>query len=325
MNIIKKYTIKDNSDTIFIKVELKNYFKRVSYLYDDFLIFVFMELSTNLIKYANGGYIWFLEKGGKYGVASFDKGPGIKDINKALSNGYTTSINSLGLGLYQISKNSNFNMQIYTRTDKNSGTVILINQKNLFEDDIFLTKTYMDLEQNGDFFMQKGRNYIFGDVSGHGVKAQKSATKIKNFFMKNFLSFSFATTFFEELHSFIKENHLRATVITLAYKKNKVVSLSGVGNLNIWVEDDDGYYYKTFKDGIVGEIFSTPSIMKFILECGKKLILTTDGIDTKKMKEFLNSLHRYYTPLMLGLIVLHFLSSKNDDNSILIFEESCNG
>jgi hypothetical protein len=183
----------------------------------------------------------------------------------------------------------------------------------------------MDLEQNGDFFMQKGRNYIFGDVSGHGVKAQKSATKIKNFFMKNFLSFSFATTFFEELHSFIKENHLRATVITLAYKKNKVVSLSGVGNLNIWVEDDDGYYYKTFKDGIVGEIFSTPSIMKFILECGKKLILTTDGIDTKKMKEFLNSLHRYYTPLMLGLIVLHFLSSKNDDNSILIFEESCNG
>jgi hypothetical protein len=61
------------------------------------------------------------------------------------------------------------------------------------------------------------------------------------------------------------------------------------------------------------------------LECGKKPILTTDGIDTKKMKEFLNSLHRYYTPLMLGLIVLHFLSSKNDDNSILIFEESCNG
>jgi anti-sigma regulatory factor (Ser/Thr protein kinase) len=300
---------------------MKNYLKRDNYQYIDFLIFALMELSTNLIKYANGGYVWLIEKDDKYALVCFDNGNGIKDLDSALSSGYTTARNSLGLGLYQIANSNDFNMQIYTQINpKNSGTVVLVSQKGIDNNIVFLTKAYMDLEQNGDYFEEKGKYFIFGDVSGHGIKAQKSAIKIKSFFMDNFFSFSLVIDFFNSLHTYLKRNYLRSSVVSVIEKKLNKIEISGVGNLNIWVEKSIGFKRKNFKDGIVGEVFDSLTTYSFELEKKKKLILTTDGLIPEDIEEFFKILKHDYSSLMLGLCLLHFVSSQLDDNSILIFE-----
>ena len=324
MNIIQRYKIKTEADIVFSKIDIKNYFKRIddNFEYIDFFIFVLMELSTNLVKYTDGGEIWLIEKDKKYSLASCDKGKGIKDLDSALCSGYTTSKNSLGLGLFQIANNSKYNMQIFTQTDSNnSGTVVLVTQKDTDENIVHLTKPYMDLEQNGDYIISKGRYILFGDASGHGIKAQKSANEIKEFFLDNFMSFSLAKDFCNSLHKYLKANYLRSTVLSIIEKNSNKIQISGVGNLDIWIEESLGFHRKTFRDGIVGEVFSDLSTHSFELYKKQKLILTTDGFDSKRTKEFLDSLTYSYSPLMLGVSMLHFLSSDMDDNSILIFEE----
>ncbi|KAA2241340.1 anti-sigma regulatory factor [Chitinophaga agrisoli] len=66
------------------------------------LITAASELVRNMLKYANGGYtlIEIVSKGRENGIRlSFvDKGPGIKDIQLAMKDGYSTA-KSLGLGL----------------------------------------------------------------------------------------------------------------------------------------------------------------------------------------------------------------------------------
>jgi serine/threonine-protein kinase RsbT len=64
------------------------------------------ELTRNILTYAKNGtlIIEFIEEPGRTGrkgiqVTSIDKGPGIENIELALQDGYSTSENSLGLGL----------------------------------------------------------------------------------------------------------------------------------------------------------------------------------------------------------------------------------
>ena len=63
---------------------------------------VVQELSTNILKYAKKGKMEFtkIEQDGKQGIMieAIDKGPAIEDIDKALTDRYSTS-GTLGLGL----------------------------------------------------------------------------------------------------------------------------------------------------------------------------------------------------------------------------------
>src|SRR5258705_8239000 len=67
------------------------------------------ELATNLIKHANGGEIAigaFDDDDGKgLELLALDKGPGIADLNKALSDGHSTR-GSAGTGLGAIRRNA---------------------------------------------------------------------------------------------------------------------------------------------------------------------------------------------------------------------------
>ena len=66
------------------------------------------ELSTNILRYAGKGELFLrtIRDGDRVGVEIFavDKGPGIKDVEKAMSDNYTTTKGSLGLGLPSVKR-----------------------------------------------------------------------------------------------------------------------------------------------------------------------------------------------------------------------------
>ncbi|RFS15000.1 anti-sigma regulatory factor [Emticicia sp. C21] len=91
-------------DTIFLRNRVKEWATKIGMglVNQTKLITAASELVRNMLKYAGGGTvdIEIVSKGRENGVKLIfsDKGPGIKDINLAMRDGYTTG-RSLGLGL----------------------------------------------------------------------------------------------------------------------------------------------------------------------------------------------------------------------------------
>jgi hypothetical protein len=281
-----------------------------------------MELTTNLIKYGGGGNIWLVEKSNHYCLISLDRGPGIKDLDQAKMKGFTSARNSLGLGLYQLGQNSYFDLEIFTSTKENqSGTIVLIKPKQLDANITFLSKSYMNLDYNGDYYVSKGKYSLFGDVSGHGIRTQRSVKAIKEFFINEFVSCSSMNLFYNELHHLLKKNRLRSSVMCILETTANKIQICGIGNINLFIQGDNHYRYSTFKNGIIGEVFDKSDLKE--IKCGdingsQKVVLTTDGLALQETKELLEKLPHNLSNILISIILIHFISSPLDDSSVLV-------
>jgi len=321
MKIVNRWSIRSKSDCIFVKVELKNFFKHNSVEDVEFYLFALMELTTNIIKYAKEGEIFLLGIKDSFAIASLDRGQGIEDLELAQQKSFTTASNSLGLGLFQIRQNSKFSVEIFTSTqEKESGTVVLVRPKNTDKNIVSFTKPYMWSNNNGDYFTQKGRFVLFGDASGHGLKARKSADYIKNNFMNSIISCIQIDKFYEDTHNYIKQNNLRSSVISIFEINSNKITMCGMGNFGCWIEEYNGYKYFTLKNGIIGEVLRKADTKEFELVHKQKLIIATDGNDPKRMNEFLKKIPKELSSIMMALCIEHFVSQELDDSSVLILQ-----
>jgi serine/threonine-protein kinase RsbT len=96
--------VSKEQDTILLRNRVKEWATKIGMglVNQTKLITAASELVRNMLKYAGGGVvnIEIVSKGRENGVRLIfvDKGPGIKDINQAMKDGFTTG-KSLGLGL----------------------------------------------------------------------------------------------------------------------------------------------------------------------------------------------------------------------------------
>jgi serine/threonine-protein kinase RsbT len=99
-----KMSIEKEQDVVPFRNRVKEYAVKIgmSLVNQTKLITAASELVRNMLKYANGGstLIEVVSKGRENGVRIVfqDKGPGIKDVQLAMKDGYSTG-KSLGLGL----------------------------------------------------------------------------------------------------------------------------------------------------------------------------------------------------------------------------------
>lgn len=99
-----KMSIEKEQDVVPFRNRVKEYAVKIgmSLVNQTKLITAASELVRNMLKYANGGttLIEVVSKGRENGVRIIfqDKGPGIKDVQLAMKDGYSTG-KSLGLGL----------------------------------------------------------------------------------------------------------------------------------------------------------------------------------------------------------------------------------
>ncbi len=309
MKILKKYKIKTKSDLIFARTDLKNFFKDKNFIFKEFFLLAVMELGTNILKYAITGEMWLIEWEDSFALAALDKGKGIKDIKWAKEKGTSTG-GSLGLGLYQLSQSESFMLDIFSFQKDPKGTVVLLRPKK-GSNKFYLIDNYLDLPYGGDFVFSKGKFLIVGDVSGHGKIANRTAQKIKEFFLNVTFSCVLIDDTLKELHEFLLHNNLRSVVLSVVEITKSSVSLCGVGNLNVFVKNSEGLKYLTFKEGVVGEAFSSSS--KFTFKEYSQIFITSDGINQKLMYNILNKTDDFYLSVIAGI----YFAGVDDDKTIL--------
>ena len=309
MKVEKKYKITTDGELIYAKSDLKNFLRRENFKDLDYFIFALMELGTNILKYPKRGEIWLLSDDEGFLLAALDRGEGIFDLEWALKKGTSTK-NSLGLGLFQLSQSKEYRLEIFSSTKNPHGTIVLI-RPNKDKNIVYLTDNFLDLPYGGDFVLKKGKYIIVGDVSGHGKRAYKSAEVIKKFFLGNLFSCLVVDDFLETLDKKIKEDNLRGVVLTILEITKLGVNVCGVGTNSLFIKQNSKIEFLSFKDGVVGEVFSSTS--KFSIKEYSKIFVTTDGISENLMYNILSKTDSLY----LGVIAGVYFSEDKDDKTIL--------
>jgi hypothetical protein len=313
MKLIKRYKIAKDVDLIFAKRDLGNFLKREKKELLDFFTFSTMELGTNLLKHATKGEIWLLEAEGRYYLASLDKGPGIEDTKWCVQKGNTTYKNSLGLGLYSLSKFESYELEIFSIPFK--GTVCLLRPKESLKQVCF-QMPYVHEKFIGDLIVRRDEYTLFADITGHGKRAWESANVIKEIFLTFPKKFLFYNDFFKFMDEEIKKYKLRSAVVCLVKNDKTSVDVMGVGNIGVFYRQNDQIYHYFLKPGILGEVFTHINIFSFDKK-DSKIVLITDGIDDSIVEEVLE------TDVSNEILALSciFFSQKKDDKSIFIIGE----
>ena len=301
MNLIKRYRIEHDSDLIYAKRDLSNFLKKDKS--KERFSLALMELGTNLLKHAGEGEIWLLQNE-HWLLAALDRGPGIEDIEWAKQRGTSSYPGSLGVGLSQLDSDEEYRLEIFSKVGL--GTVVLFHKERAKE--LFFSIPLVD-NFNGDFFIKKGRYYLFGDAAGHGIKASKSAKFIQEFFLSHSFSCLFVDDFFKTLDSAIKKENLRGAVLSIVEVTKKYIYICGVGDIEFFANKER----HSFKEGIVGVAFSRSEQYRF--ERPVNFCMKSDGIDT----DF--ELYEDIADPFLCALVAVFYSTINDDRSIFIIKD----
>jgi hypothetical protein len=106
----------------------------------------------------------------------------------------------------------------------------------------------------------------------------------------------------------------------LEINKNNIL-LQGVGNINLFIQNNKKYIYNTFKNGIIGEVFDKSEYKEIDFFENRRIILTTDGFAPRITKELLSRLPRELSSIMVAICLMHFVSSIFDDSSVLIINK----
>lgn len=331
-NTFSSYKIDDRSLIAFIKREIHNLALHIGFTSHraaetDIIV---AELTSNLIKYANGGELLYranLEDGLKLiEIYCLDKGVGFENLAKIMNDGYSSS-NTLGHGLGSIKRLSN-DFQIYSM--KNWGCVqyIKIAEKadvSLPPLQIGLNYAAIAVNYPGEKFCgdgyhikstKKGFQIFLGDGLGHGENANEAVQLAIKAFKQSVETEPFEIL--REIHTKVKKSRgLVGTIASVDYK-SEVWNICGIGNISTRIYD--GLENKTYTpyNGIIGH--NIPRTLNSTIVPYKKhqiIVMHSDGLRTRWNLNEMTSIVKQHSAIIASAILKENIRG-TDDASILV-------
>lgn len=332
-NVFTSYMIQERSYVSYIKREIhqqlvKRKFKDTRVAEIDIIV---SEICSNLIKHAGGGELLFrvtdVEEGGrKFEIISLDKGPGIKDKMSMMKDGMSTT-KTLGQGLGAIHRLSD-EVDLYTMVG--TGTILYSMVRSDVDKSLATKKKLVDLsalfvnrpreEVCGDGFSIKENTSAFkvfyGDGLGHGEYAKEAVDVAGNFFLE--LEDIDPVDIIRQLHEKVRRTRGLVGTIAVFNRLTNEWRICGVGN--IFTRLYSGMTYKNYLpyNGTIG--LNLPHSMNpsiFQIERNQRLIMCSDGIQTRWDLTKYPSILKYNTMILAAALYRDFTRG-NDDSSILI-------
>jgi anti-sigma regulatory factor (Ser/Thr protein kinase) len=283
------------------------------------------ELASNLVKHAGRGVLTFksIQRGGSGGIEleSTDHGPGIPDIEKSFTDGYSTQ-GSLGYGLGTVNRLMD---EIEISSMPDSGTHIVCRRwlrETQKESTIrvwgvgIATRSRHFAAENGDAFVviEDHSDLLVGliDGLGHGKPAQTAALTAQQYVQRHYGSP--LDDIFRGVSRACRTT--RGVVMALARFSAGKMSFASVGNVEARVYGRPGSFPFVFNRGIVGAVNLHVSVQEYLWDPKWLFILHTDGLRTHWQWDDFPGLSLDPAQVIAARL-LRELASDNDDATAL--------
>ena len=302
----------------------------VSNLERENMLLVAAELVSNNVKHAacRGMVQLWMQPGGVLDMLSLDYGPGIADLASAEEDGYSTS-STLGKGLGAIRRLSG-ESYIYTQQAqagqprKWSGTVILARffldkskeKKSAFKFGLY-SRSLSDERYNGDrIYLQKhGRTlrWLHLDGLGHGEEAQAATADLAAHLLDDESPQAILAMVDRQLHDTRGAVAISGEIDLANYS----LRLSGVGDMNAHIYDQEQVQHIAFAPGILGREHRTANVLQ--TGFGKKCVIVTasDGIRRNWDAANFAGLFNQH-PQLIAYALGNIMGRISDDQSICV-------
>lgn len=331
-NTFSTYKIDDRSLIAFIKREIHNLALQLGFsphraAETDIIV---AELTSNLIKYANGGELLYrAHLDGEYNaieIYCLDNGVGFENVAKIMNDGYSSS-NTLGHGLGSIKRLSN-DFQIYSMKDWGCVQYIKICEKPDFQAPTIqsglnyaaIAVNYPGEKDCGDGYYikqtRKGFQIFVGDGLGHGQNAHEAVQMALKAFRQS--GDAEPADILRDIHTKVKKTRgLVATIVSVDYK-TEVWTICGIGNINTRIYN--GLENKTYTpyNGIIGH--NIPRTLNSTIVPFKKhqiIVMHSDGLRTRWNLNDLTSILKQ-NPGIIGASIFKDNIRGTDDATILV-------
>lgn len=285
------------------------------------------ELGSNVVKYAGAGTLILRRLSGEASagieIETSDHGPGISDVEKSFTDGYSTS-GSLGYGLGTVNRlmdevdihstpgsGTHIVCRRWIREDRNAG------QPHLWDVGV-CTRSRRQAPENGDAFVIKHRNgeLLVGliDGLGHGELAQKAAMAAQQYVQSHDG---------QPLHNIFMGvgracRATRGVVMALArFKSPTLLQFASLGNIEVRARSETERIAFVQKRGFLGAQEVNVQLQEFAWKPQWLLVLHSDGLRTHWQWSDFPGLEHEPAQVVTSRL-MRTLASENDDATVLV-------
>jgi len=292
---------------------------------------VVTEIANNLVQHARDGLLLLQARtsNGIEGIEilALDKGPGIDNIDKCLSDGFSTA-GTAGNGLGAISRLATF-FDIYSVPDL--GTACLaqlwasplpVPSKEKLELGVVCLPMTGE-EVSGDAWtshQDANRSLILvADGLGHGSQAAKASLEAVRILQENTLKSS--SSIVEAAHAALRSTRGAAMAIAELDFELQTLRFTGIGNIAGRIFSPEKTYNMVSHNGTVGH--EVRKIQEFTYQwlTGSLLIMHSDGLKTQWRLESYPGLISRHPSLIAGVLYRDFNRGR-DDVTVLVAREN---
>lgn len=281
---------------------------------------VVTELATNLLKHGGGGEIlagWFDDRDGVgLEVLALDKGSGMADVERCISDGYSTA-GSPGNGLGAIMRLSD-QVRIYSRPGR--GSAIMARFLAHPPKPAPVTQIgaavapYPGETVCGDRwavgYAQAGRTILVADGSGHGIEAARAAEVATRIFYDRIDDS--CERLVEQIHRALMPTRGAAVAVARIDTVARTVRYVGVGNISGVLVSGGSARHMVSNNGTAGHV--APRIREFTYDfSGDPLvILHSDGLTPKWDITAYPGLATQHPSLVAGVLLRDWRRGRDD-------------
>lgn len=285
------------------------------------------EMATNLVKHAGQGYLLVHRLSEREGdglrITSVDRGPGIADLAKALSDGHSTA-GSMGSGLGSIRRLAN-TFEVYSAPG--SGALIGIefwrsNHTQAVDTPIkfgVVAEPILGEPVSGDGWgvvsAQDQVTLMLVDGLGHGVLASEAALEAERI-----LSVSRDASLSDIVsatHGALRKTRGAALALARIDTVKELLTFAGVGNISAAIATPAGSRSLTSHNGTVGQNVVRVQEFTYPWTADSLLILHSDGLATRWDLQRYPGLHSKDPSLIAALLHRDFYRGR-DDVTVLV-------
>ncbi len=288
------------------------------------------ELATNVLKHANHGKLMCetLTQNGSRGlrVISLDTGPGIRDLQKALQDGYSTA-GSNGSGLGAVRRLAT-TFDIYTVPQH--GTCVLAEfwEKKKAPHASALQVGAVSLPMRGEDVCGDGWTtktcsesmwLMVVDGLGHGSLAAEAAQEAERILAQSQSGSPAAVL--RDCHNALKKTRGAAVAIALVETQKRTLCFSGLGNITATLLTPDNSRGLASHNGTVGHHIGRTQEFTFPWNEDSVLIMHSDGLATRWDLQQYPGLWSKHPSIMAAVLYRDF-ARERDDVTVLVAKNS---